>query len=78
MPTITKKDLQRHSETGMTNVILNYNVDPEPPMDPLIADEMADWVEDGLRNGSIVDVTQRKPLRLPELPFELKGTVRRS
>lgn len=78
MPTLTRKDIERYSATRMTDVILGYETSQEPAMGPLVADEMEGWISDGLRNGYILDVTPRKPLRLPELPFEVKGTVKKS
>lgn len=78
MPIVRKAEgVQKRSATGMIDVVLDYNVDPEPPMGPLVADEMGDWISDGLRHGYIVDVTPRKPLRLPEIAFEMKGRITR-
>lgn len=47
------------------------------PMGRQEADEMAAWHDDGIRNGYIEDVTRRKPLKWPSLPFEIKATVKR-
>lgn len=68
---------ERRSATGMLDVTLDYIASEEPPMGRHEAEEMAAWQEDGIRNGYIENVTRRRPIRWPSLPFEIKATVKR-
>jgi hypothetical protein len=72
-----QRRVEKRSATGMLDVTLGYNAYEEPPMGRQEADEMAGWIEDGLSNGYIEDVTQRKPIAWPVRPFESKATVKR-